>query len=64
VLAILRLKCAYKSLGVPTLDSVRRLIERGEIHTAWDNMLRRQVPALAPARAFVAELPAWLDTAT
>ena len=64
VLAILRVKCAHKSLAVPTLDSVRRLIGRGEIYTEWDNMLRHQVPALAPASEFVAELPdvfAWLD---
>jgi len=64
VLAVLRAKCAHKDLGVPNLDSVRRLIERGEIHAEWDNMLRHQVAALAPAREFVAGLAdvfAWLE---
>lgn len=61
---ILHAKCAHKGLEVPTLASVLRQVDAGEIHSEWENMLRYQLPALPPAEAFVAELPrlfAWLQ---
>jgi len=63
VVEILREKCAFKAIPVPTLESIRRSPLVAELRAAWDQMLRHQLPQLPPFEDFWRELPemfAWL----
>lgn len=63
VYGVLQRKCAHKSIAVPTLDAIRRLVATGELAGEWENILRHQLPDLPPFDAFLVELEdlfAWL----
>lgn len=63
VYGVLERKCAHKSIAVPTLDAILRLVATGELAAEWENMLRHQLPDLPPFDAFLEELEdlfAWL----
>ena len=65
VLDVLRQKCAFKGIPVPTFASVGGALE--ELTGDWDAMLRHQLPVLPPFESFWAELPqffAWLEAGT
>jgi predicted nucleotidyltransferase component of viral defense system len=61
ILGVLRRKCDYKGLQLPTVDSIRAFYE--ELSGDWQTMLAHQLPALPPLQAFWDALPeffAWL----
>jgi predicted nucleotidyltransferase component of viral defense system len=63
VLDVLRRKCAFKEIPIPTFASLGGALE--ELTGDWDAMLRHQLPMLPPFASFWAELPqffAWLET--
>jgi predicted nucleotidyltransferase component of viral defense system len=62
VLDVLRRKCAFKGIPIPTFASLGGALE--ELTGDWDAMLRHQLPVLPPFASFWAELPqffAWLE---
>jgi hypothetical protein len=63
MLDVLRQKCEFKGIGVPTLDDLEP--HRGELAGLWQNMLAHQLPSLPPYESFWGELPAffaWLQS--
>jgi predicted nucleotidyltransferase component of viral defense system len=61
VLRVLREKCAFKGLAVPTFASVREV--RDAIAAQWGNMLGHQLPELPPFDSFwesLTEFFSWL----
>lgn len=63
VLAVLREKCAFKGIPIPTLAAVERF--KPELAADWEQMLGHQLPALPPFAAFWLGLPdlfRWLET--
>ncbi len=63
VLAVLRQKCEFKGISVPTLAVVERF--KAELAADWEQMLGHQLPALPPFDAFWTALPGlfgWLET--
>ena len=63
VIEILREKCAFKAIAVPTVESIRGSPLVAELRTGWEQMLRHQLPQLPPFEDFWRELPqmfAWL----
>lgn len=63
MLDVLRQKCEFKGIGVPTLDDLKP--HRGELAGLWQNMLAHQLPSLPPYESFWGELPAffaWLQS--
>ena len=63
VLDLLRKKCAFKKIPVPTLASLA--VPEAELRADWDTMLRHQLPVLPPFESFWAALPeffAWLQS--
>lgn len=64
ILDVLRQKCAFKGIGVPTLASLADKTD--ELQVDWRNMLGHQLPALPPLESFLDVLPeffAWLEGA-
>jgi len=61
VLEILTLKCEFKGIAVPTLESLRGSPHHGELRADWDQMLAHQLPQLPPFESFWEELPAVFD---
>ncbi len=64
VLAILRRKCEFKQIAVPTFAALASATE--ELIGDWDAMLRHQLPALPPFDSYWSALPsffAWLEGA-
>jgi predicted nucleotidyltransferase component of viral defense system len=60
---VLRKKCAFKGIAMPTFASIGTALE--ELTGDWDAMLRHQLTVLPPFESFWSELPqffAWLDT--
>jgi predicted nucleotidyltransferase component of viral defense system len=58
---VLRQKCAFKSIDIPTFESLAGF--REELVGEWDNMLAHQLPSLPPVEAFWDALPeffSWL----
>jgi predicted nucleotidyltransferase component of viral defense system len=61
ILDVLRQKCAFKAIEIPTLDTIRAFFE--ELSGDWNTMLAHQLPALPPLDSFWDALPeffAWL----
>jgi predicted nucleotidyltransferase component of viral defense system len=61
-IAVLREKCAFKGIELPTLADIDR--HRGEVEAGWIHMLNHQLPALLPVASFWDALPeifAWLQ---
>jgi len=59
VLDLLRRKCGFKNIPVPTLASLGGAM--AELVADWDTMLRHQLPVLPPFQSFWDELPAFFD---
>jgi predicted nucleotidyltransferase component of viral defense system len=66
VLSILKNKCEFKGIALPTMTTLERQPERAEVEADWEHMLGHQLPALPPFDQFWAELVhvfAWLNEA-
>lgn len=61
VLDILKAKCEFKGIAVPTLESLRGSPEHGALRADWEQMLAHQLPQLPPFESFWNELPAVFD---
>lgn len=62
---VLRQKCAFKNIDIPTFDSLASFHE--ELIGEWGNMLAHQLPSLPPVDAFWDALPeffSWLAGTT
>jgi predicted nucleotidyltransferase component of viral defense system len=57
LLDVLRQKCAFKGITVPTLADIEK--HRTELDGLWQNMLNHQLPSLPPYEAFWDELPSF-----
>lgn len=55
ILDVLKRKCDYKSISVPTLESIKEFYS--ELAGDWDTMLKHQLPALPPLDSFWNALP-------
>ena len=63
VIEVLREKCAFKGIPVPTVEAIRGSPLVAELRSGWEQMLRHQLPQLPPFEDFWLELPrmfAWL----
>lgn len=63
ILEILKKKCAYKAIPVPTMKHLESHTKLHELESEWGNMLAHQLPLLPPREQFWEELPdlfAWL----
>ncbi len=61
---VLRAKCEFKGIAVPTFDSLRASPQHAELRADWGQMLAHQLPELPPFDSFWEELPvvfAWLE---
>jgi predicted nucleotidyltransferase component of viral defense system len=66
ILDILKAKCEFKGIALPTMTVLERQPERTELETDWERMLSHQLPALPPFDQFWQELShvfAWLNKA-
>jgi predicted nucleotidyltransferase component of viral defense system len=66
ILSTLEKKCEFKSIPVPTIESLQSNLKRPELEAEWENMLGHQLPILPPFEQFWHELPAlfeWLHRA-
>ena len=61
VLEILKSKCEFKGIAVPTLASLRESPQHAALRADWDQMLAHQLPELPPFDSFWNELPAVFD---
>jgi len=62
VLDVLRQKCEFKGIGIPTVADIEQ--RKSDLEGGWAAMLAHQLPALPPIAAFWSELPAffaWLE---
>ncbi|MEX2556456.1 MAG: nucleotidyl transferase AbiEii/AbiGii toxin family protein [Actinomycetota bacterium] len=58
-------KCESKGVQIPTLVSLQEAVHRAELESEWENMLRHQLPVLAPLEHYWDQLPelfAWLTS--
>lgn len=56
---VLTQKCAYKSIPLPSVESLRP--HRADLEAMWENMLGHQLPVLPPLADFWAALPEIFD---
>ena len=61
VLEILRSKCEFKGIAVPTFDALRESPQHAALRADWEQMLSHQLPQLPPFDSFWNELPAVFD---
>ena len=61
VLEILKSKCEFKGIAVPTLEWLRASPQHAALRADWDQMLAHQLPELPPFDSFWNELPAVFD---
>lgn len=61
VFRTLEQKCAFKSIAVPTMQTVENPAARAELEAEWANMLAHQLPVLPPFEQFWQELPGLFD---
>ena len=52
---VLKKKCSYKKINVPTFESIKNHEKLEELDSQWHNMLAHQLPALPPLESF------WID---
>ena len=67
MIEILRAKCEFKGIAVPTLESLRASPQHAALRADWEQMLAHQLPQLPPFDSFWNELPAvftWLREQT
>lgn len=57
IFEILKKKCEYKSIPVPTMQSLEGHPRLHELDSEWTNMLAHQLPLLPPRAGFWKELP-------
>jgi hypothetical protein len=50
ILDVLRRKCAFKNIQVPTFDTIKTFFD--ELSGDWVTMLNHQLPALPPLNSF------------
>ncbi len=63
ILDVLRKKCEYKKIPLPTMQSLSNHAKLHELESEWGNMLAHQLPMLPSRDSFWQELPnlfAWL----
>lgn len=56
---VLRQKCDYKGIDLPTIDALRP--HRADLEAMWENMLAHQLPVLPPVADFWDALPEVFD---
>ncbi len=64
VLDVLKEKCRYKEIAVPTLASIEASPRHEELESEWQNMLGHQLPELPPINLYLEglrELFDWLE---
>jgi len=61
VVEILRAKCDFKGIAVPTLETLRDSPRHAALRADWEQMLAHQLPQLPPFDSFWNELPAVFD---
>lgn len=61
ILDVLKRKCEYKAIALPSMAALESQPARAELETEWENMLGHQLPALPPFEQFWRELPEVLD---
>ena len=61
VLSTLRMKCEFKGILLPVLETLEGKPERAELVSEWNSMLGHQVPVLPPFEQFWQELPELFD---
>ena len=64
VLEVLKEKCRYKEIAVPTFASIEASPRRAELESEWRNMLGHQLPELPPIELYLdglRELFDWLE---
>lgn len=61
VFEILKKKCAFKNMGVPTFEDIESHEKLEELEPQWENMLAHQLPSLPPMSAFWSDLPLFFD---
>jgi hypothetical protein len=64
VFDVLKEKCRYKEIAVPTLASIEASPRRAELESEWQNMLGHQLPELPPIELYLdglRELFEWLE---
>lgn len=67
ILKILREKCQFKKIPIPTFEALKKEPQRTELEQEWAHMLAHQLPALPSFEQFWSELPqifGWLGGAT
>jgi len=64
VYGVLKKKCDFKEMDVPTFESIEQHEKRDELEPQWANMLAHQLPSLPPMESFWHELPAFFDWLT
>jgi predicted nucleotidyltransferase component of viral defense system len=61
---VLKAKCEFKGIAVPTFETIRSSPQHPELRADWQQMLAHQLPELPPFDSFWNELPsvfAWLQ---
>lgn len=61
VLEILRAKCDFKGIPLPTLEGLRNSPEHAALRADWEQMLAHQLPQLPPFDSFWNDLPEVFD---
>ncbi|MCI0627225.1 MAG: nucleotidyl transferase AbiEii/AbiGii toxin family protein [Acidobacteria bacterium] len=56
ILEILRAKCEFKGIALPTIIALERQPQRVELQSDWEHMLGHQLPSLPPFEQFWREL--------
>jgi hypothetical protein len=56
ILEILKVKCEFKGIPVPTIVALERQPQRAELESDWEHMLGHQLPSLPPFEQFWQEL--------
>jgi len=62
VLGVLREKCAFKGINVPTFETIGGVMD--ELVADWANMLGHQLPKLPPFESFWSVMPAFFSWLT
>ncbi len=57
ILEALKMKCEYKAIPVPTMESLEKHPKRHELRSEWESMLAHQISTLPPMEQFWQELP-------